>query len=252
MIIPNFHRRPVPLDREQHRHTTLAVPWSDWSIAAGMNSVFVAIGEMPQACHDFPIVFIPAGEGPEGRKEFAPVAVMGLTAGENLFVEGKAWRGRYDPMLLRCYPFAVARVDADRYAVCLDADWPGVQAGGQGERLFDEAGEPTEFTKSIRKTLEQFEGDVERTRQAMARLTELDLLRDMRFDGSLPDGKTINVDGFLAIDEAKVRALPDDKVLQLHREGLLQMIHAHWFSLSHLRRLLDWHARRIGALPVKH
>lgn len=252
MIIPNFHRRPVPLDREQHRHTRLAVPWSDWSIAADMNSVFIAVGEMPQACHDFPIVFIRAGVDAAGKPEYAPIAVMGLTAGENLFVQGKAWRSNYDPMLLRCYPFTVARVDAERYAVCLDADWPGVRSEGDGERLFDDSGAPSAFTKSIQQTLEQFETDVERTRHAMARLTELELLRDMQFNGTLPDGKQVNVDGFLAIDEAKVRALPDATVLQLHREGLLPMIYAHWFSLSHLRRLLDWHAQRAGALPAKH
>ena len=249
MIVPNFHRRPVPLDREQHLHTTLAVPWTDYSIVKTMNSVFVGGAEMHEACHDFPLVFIRAGKTEDGREEYAPIAVMGLTPGDNLYVEGTQWRSRYDPLLLRTYPFAVARVDANRYAVCLDADWPGVRPDGQGggERVVDDAGEPTALTRSIQQPRGEFEADVWRTRRAEARLSELGLLRDMRFNGTLPNGQEIHVDGFLAVDEAKVRELPDATVVQLHREGLFPLIHAHWFSLGHVRRLLDWHAQRIGA-----
>ncbi len=247
MIVAQLHKRPVALDRDTHRRLALAVPWSDWSIADGLNSVFLAIGEFQDACHDFPILFIRTGDAEPA--DYAPIAVMGLAPQENLFVDGGSWRSRYDPVVLRCYPFGIARLDGDRYAVCIDAGWDGLRPEGDGERLFDDAGEPTAFTQGIQRQLEAFEVDIERTRRAGHRLAELGLLREMRFDGTLGDGSKVGVDGFFAVDEAKVRDLPDDAVLALHREGLMALIHAHWFSLGHMRRLLEWRQQRLAAAP---
>ena len=130
--------------------------------------------------------------------------------------------------------------------MCIDAAWTGVRPDGDGERLFTDAGEPTAFTAGIQQQLEQFEADVERTRRALKVLAGHDLLREMRFDGTLPGGQKVAVDGFYAIDETKVRELPDEAVLALHRDGLFPLIHAHWFSLGHMRRLLQWRADRLA------
>lgn len=244
MIIPQLHHKPEPLDQVAHRKTTLAVPWSDWSIAGELNSLFIGAGEFVDACRDFAIVFVQAGSNDQGKTEYAPIVVFGLKPGENLYVDGKRWRGTYEPVLLRCYPFCITRVDAERYAVCLDMAWKGVDAVDGGQRIFDDEGKPTEFTGRVQKLLEVFEGDVARTRQATHRLAELDLMRPMRFDATLPDGQKLVVDGFYTVDEAKMGAMPDATVLDLHRTGLLAMIHAHWFSLGHMRRLLDWRVER--------
>jgi hypothetical protein len=66
----------------------------------------------------------------------------------------------------------------------------------------------------------------------------------MRFDATLPDGSTVSVDGFLTVDEKKLAELPDAKVLEFHKNGVLGLIHAHQISLRHMRRLVDWHLVR--------
>jgi hypothetical protein len=68
----------------------------------------------------------------------------------------------------------------------------------------------------------------------------------------LPDGRQHSVDGFLTVDEAKMQALPDATVGQLHRDGILGLVHAHWLSMGNMRRLVDWHAARdaAGQLPA--
>lgn len=249
MIIPQLHHKPVPLDQVAHRKTTLAVPWDDWSIAGELNSLFIGAGEFVDAGRDFAIVFVEAGKDDKGATEYAPIVVLGMAAGENLYLDGKRWRSTYEPVLLRCYPFCIARVDAERYAVCLDTAWKGVDAADAGQRIFDDDGKPTEFTVGVQKMLEMFEGDVARTRQATRRLAGLDLMRPMRFDATLPDGQKLVVDGFFTVDESKIGALPDETILDLHRTGLLALIHAHWFSLGHMRRLLDWRVERNAAAP---
>mgnify|MGYP003345910766 CR=1 FL=1 len=55
-------------------------------------------------------------------------------------------------------------------------------------------------------------------------------------------GEKLDVEGFLALDEKKYQELPDDKVLQLHRNGLIAMIEMHRLSLAHMNRLAGKYA----------
>lgn len=245
MINPLLHRQPVVVDRNLHRTTRLRLPVTDWSVAHQMNAVFVAAAEFGDVSRDFPIVFVRTGDAEDGKPAIAPIAVLSLVQNDNLYVEGGTWRAPYIPAVLAVYPFAVGRINAERFAVCFDASWSGVSTE-EGEPLFDEKGEPSAMLQRAQAQLEQLETQVQRTRLMGRRLLELDLLRDMRFDATLPDGKKFAVDGFLTVDEAKLAALPDAAVLELHRSGLLGLLHAHLVSLGHTRKLLDWHLRRMA------
>lgn len=244
MIIPELHRQPVAVNGEKHKRTVLKVPVTDWSKVAPMNAVFVTAAECPQLASEYPIVFIAAGKDDKGNSDYAPIAVLGLAKGENLYLDGATWRATMLPGQMAMYPLCVARVGNDRYAVCIDESWSGVAGDGPGERLFTDAGEPTEFTRRMQGTLEKLEAQVDQTRAIGRRLAELNLLRERRFDATLPDGRKIAVDGFFMVDEAQVKALPDDQLLTLHRDGLLGLIHAHWISAGHMRRLLHWRMER--------
>ena len=85
--------------------------------------------------------------------------------------------------------------------------------------------------------LENFENEVERTRQACDRLMELELLQEMRFDATLPNGEKLAVDGFMAVDEKKLLELPDAQVVELVRNGLMSLIEMHRVSMSNMNRL---------------
>lgn len=244
MIIPQLHRQVAPLDRGAHRMLRVR-PLEDWGIAGKLNSVFIAVTEFVDACREYPIVFVRAGTDAAGQVQVAPVAVFGLSAEENLFLDGPRWRGHYVPAVLRLYPFAMGRLDAENFAVCIDTGWPGLSPT-EGQALFDAKGEPSEFTRRIIGQLEGYEGEVQRTQKVGERLMALGLLRDMRFDMTTPEGRTFAVDGFMAIDEEKYKALPDDVVLELHRSGVLALLHAHRVSLHNMRRLAEWKVQRLA------
>jgi hypothetical protein len=244
MIVPELHRKPVPLDREKHRQTRVRLPVQDWSHATGLNALFVTAAEISNVACDHPVVFIKAGQDDKGAVDYAPIAVLGMGAGENLFVEGGRWRGHFMPALLGTYPFCVARVGDDRYAVCIDESWSGLASEGPGDRLFGDDGEPTEFMRRVQGELERLETQIDQTRALGRRLAALDLLRDKRFDATLADGRKLAVDGFLTVDEERLKALPESELLALQRDGVLPLIHAHWVSLGQMRRLLAWRAER--------
>lgn len=247
MIVPQLHRQPVPVDTQTHGATRVRLPVTDWSHLAQTNALFLTAAECVHAACDYPIVFIKAGVDDKGETDYAPIAVLGMSAGENLYLEGGRWRALHLPALMGTYPFCVARAGQERYAVCLDAASSALANEGEGQRLFDDAGQPTEFSRTVQAELEKFESQINATRNIARKLAALGLFSERRFDATLPDGRRLAVDGFYTVEEEKLRQLPEATVLELHRDGLLTFIHAHWVSLGQMRRLLEWRVARESA-----
>jgi hypothetical protein len=244
MINNALHREPVALDRQQHKHLKIdRTAMGDFSPMSRLNSYFINAVEFADACKEYPIVFVRAGQGENSKAEVAPVAVFGLAQGENLFIDGTRWVAEYVPAQLRAYPFAMARLDDKQYAVCIDRSWRGL-VEGEGTALFEADGQPSAWLADVQKFLETLETELQRTRAFCARLVDLGLLQDMRFEATLPDGNKVNVDGFLALDEKKLAALPDATVVELHKNGILALIHIQQVSMGNMKRLLDRRLKR--------
>lgn len=247
MIDRNVYRQPAGLDRVQHRTLRSTRAFGDLAAAAGVNALFVAAVEFADASREYPIVFIAAGddEAAPGKTHVAPMAVLGLGRGENLYWDGTRWDARYVPAMLRRYPFAMANAAPEQLAMVIDRGWPG-WSESDGEPLFDAAAEPSPKLAEMRDFCQRFEAEVQRTRVACATLRDEGLLREMRFDATLPDASKLAIDGFMTIDEAKLAALADSKIVELQRSGLLVLIHLHLASLPLMRRLVERRLARPG------
>ncbi|WP_428505968.1 SapC family protein [Roseateles sp.] len=253
MSTPPLYGNLVPLDREAHKKLRLKTELSTVDRVVGQNSLFLAAVEFAEACKEYPIVFVRVGETPtDGSKQaVAPLAVLGLKPGSNLFVKDGKWTGNYVPAFMRRYPFAMARLDQneDQVAVCFDSEWPGFSET-EGSSLFADDGQPTEFLLNAKNFLESFEQESERTRAICNHLVELDLLRDMRFEATMGNGEKLDVEGFLAVDEQKLAELADDKVVQLHRNGLLALLEMHRVSMGNMSRLAMQHTNAAAAVAA--
>jgi hypothetical protein len=246
LINQNLHMQPTALDSVTHRSLKLRMPVTDWTVGDKLNAMFVAAAEFGDVCREFPIVFVKAGKEEDGSDAIAPIAVFGLVQNENLYLAGERWRAQYMPAVLRAYPFCIARIDAERFAICVDTAWKGTSLL-EGEPLFTEDGQQGELLKQMAPYLETLEAEIQRTRLVGKKLLELGVLRDMRFDATLPDGRQHTVDGFLTVDANKMTELSDTVVGELHRSGILGLVHLHWVSLGNMRRLVDWHVERAAA-----
>lgn len=247
MIDAALFTSPVPLDRVQHRAKRLKPQTLRFDRTAAMNALFVTAVEFIDAAREYPIVFIEAGQGADGQRDVAPMAVLGLKPGENLMLQPDgSWAARYVPALLRGYPMGLARTDPQGYVVVVDGGADAL-SDTEGALLFDAQGNPTAELEERRKFLEQIEMEAERTRLFGRTLIEHELLQPMRFDATLPDGQQLTVDGFLAVDEAKLGTLPAEKLQALHANGVLGMIYAHRFSLGLMRTLVE---RRLARAPA--
>lgn len=251
MINPLLFKKAVAIEAGAHRSVRIKPASRDWSVARELNAMFLATAEFADASADYPIVFVDAGADAQGVRQVAPIAVFGLQEKENLYVEDGRWRVSYIPALLQAYPFGIARLDESRVAVVMDESWSGWSTS-EGTPLFDDQSQPSDYLKGMRDQLERVEAEIQRTRLFGKLLLDADLLASMRFDATLGDGQKIAVEGFLAVDEKKLGALPDAKVVEFHRNGVLGLIHAHQISMRHMRRLIGWRQarERDAAAPV--
>jgi hypothetical protein len=244
VIIGSLHKQMVALDRHLHRNLKIHQPQMDWSVAAGLNALFVAGTEFGDVCREYPILFVRAGADAQGKALMAPISAMGLAPKENLFLQGTAWRAAYIPALLRAYPFAIGRAGAEQRGVLsVDIGWSGLSQT-EGLPLFDEAGEPSQHLQTMQQQLEHIELEVQRTRELGNLLVAKDLLREMRFDAELPDGEKLKVDGFFAVEEKQLAKLSEADLVAMHRSGVMGLIYAHLVSLGNLRKLVQWRAER--------
>jgi len=90
------------------------------------------------------------------KESFAPVAVLGMAQGENLFDLGGSWaKNVYVPAYVRRFPFCMAKVTLDSVQqpnrlICVESDHLDDSAG---EPMFDAQGQPVEKWKAIERLL---------------------------------------------------------------------------------------------------
>jgi len=241
-----FYQRPVPLNADVHRTVRLSPSDGSFSFCAKTNSVPLAAVEFFDTAREYTIAFT----GQEGGPQF-PIALVGVRQNENLFVspEGR-WKGRYVPAFVRRYPFVLAeKQDAEDFNVYLDEAYPGFGAP-DGERLFTDQGEHTPLLKQALEFLSTYQGEIKRTRLFVERLQSLDLLVPRVLEVQRRGDAPLVLRGFSVVDEQRLQALDDAKLLDLTRSGLLAWVHAHLMSLGNVANLaehLDARARAEAA-----
>ena len=234
MSAPLFYSNPIALNSETHRNLKIKPSDEGWKFSARTNSVLLAGAEFPEACKHFPIVFAKiAGD------QVLPMAMLGFRDMENLFVDaGGRWKGEYVPAYIRRYPFVLAKGPAggENFTVCIDESYPGFGAD-EGQPLFNDKGESTDYLKAVLTFLQEFQTQIERTALFLNTLRELDLLTEVSANVQLPSGERFSMAGLMMVDERKLQALPDDKVMRLFRSGELAWIYSHLLSIGNFNRL---------------
>lgn len=237
-----YYERPVLLNRDKHRGKRVRAS-TNFAFTRNANSLFLAAVEFNEACKHFAIVFT---RGASGRLQ--PVAVMGLRARENLFVEAdNRWSAGYVPAFVRRYPFVLAELPGQAMGVCIDEAYEGLN-DSEGELMFDAQGQETPFLRNAVEFLSRYQQEHLRTEAFCRRLEQAGLLMEMSARADLVDGRSFTVGSLLVVDETKLMALGDAAVLSLFRAGDLHLIAMHLLSLSNLQLLVDRMAQRKSPL----
>lgn len=212
---------PAALSAERHRNLKLQRSAS-LRHAVGYHAVTLVAAEIPKAGRSYPVLFARQDD------KVQPVALLSLVEGENQFLEGDTWLAEYVPAAIRAYPFRLAgeQVLIDESAAMLSET--------EGDALFAEDGQPAACLTGAIDFLREFYVADAATRAWCERISTLGLLGERQAEIVSPQGVRYRVDGFWAVDEAKLATLSDDVLAALVKDGSLALIYAHLLSLEGL------------------
>ncbi len=209
------------------------------------NAIPISHTEFQLVAREYPIVFTSG----DGSKSFAAVAVLGITAGENLFHSGNGWeRNVYVPAYARRYPFCMAKVTLDKVEqkkrlICVEKS----VLDDAGEAMFDADGKATERWTQLERLLTEYEADLERGRDMCALLSDYGLLEPFSMQATLnkdKGGGAMQLTGMHRVAEKNLENLNAAQLKNLMRKGVLARIYMHLLSLENFARLLERKAVR--------
>ncbi len=234
MELPIFYKKPVVLSSETHAGLRLQ-SGNDFRFATGSNSVPLTAAEFGQACHEYPIVFV------QDKETINPVAILGLKDKQNLFVDEKGyWNANYVPAYVRRYPFILGTKEDNpsEFTLCIDEAHTGFNRD-QGERLFLEDGEQSDFLKKVVTLVQEYQTHSRLSADFAKRLLDWDLLQPLQANVEMRTGDKLSLTGFMAVDEKKLRALSAERLAELMQQDGLGVIYYHLLSLNNFARLVD-------------
>ena len=229
---PLFYQNPVALHPAAHGAAGLAEAL-DYGFARKTNAIPISLSESPIAALSYPIAFTTEG----GAR---PVAVVGLRDDENLFVDtdGNWLQGAYVPAYVRRYPFILAEYgEGEGVQLCIEND-PEVLVPEGGRPLFSD-GEPSRLVRSAFDLCKSLRAADLATAPFVEALLACGVLEGRAATVKLPTGGDVTMAGFATIDEAKLRALPDEAFLLLRRQGWMSAVYAQIQSTLNWARLGD-------------
>ncbi len=231
--LPLFYKSLVPLSTQFHPNHGL-FPQDNLAFTRVTHAIPLTVDEFPVAQRSFPIVF-GMGENP------APLALLSLIDGLNLFLDadGKWQEGAYLPAFVRRYPFMLAKLgpDAAELSLCFD-DTSGIVTAEGPDKLFDGEAK-TPVVDRVLDFCGQFEAAVTRTRSFMDEMEKLELLTDGEVTIQQPGNEPAVYRGFRMVAEERVQNLRGDQARKMVQSGLMGLIYAHLFSLSHITSLFE-------------
>ncbi len=224
----------VPVNKERHARKKVK-PSSDFRFASSFHIAYVTTHEFARAASIYPVVFLEDKQ----NDSYRPVVLLGLDAGENLFVDAQGqWAGSYIPAIIRRYPFALVKAsDADQYIVCVD-EASALLNDTEGAALFDEAGQPTQVIENVKRYLGELQQMDQITGEFVTFLVQNNLLTPLNMRVNAAD-QVRNITGCYAINEERLNNFSDAKFLEVRQKGYLPAMYAHLISLSQIERLVS-------------
>jgi len=238
-----MYKSLVPINKARHEGKKVKQV-QGFDFASGFHIASIMVHEFARAASLYPVVFLEDKD----QDSFRPVVLMGLDAGENLYVgaDGK-WQASYIPAIIRRYPFALASTgEQDKFTVCID-EGSDLISDSEGVPLFNEQGEPAEALENVKRYLgelqqmDAFTGEFCKYMVANNMLTPLNM-RVRQAD------QVKNINGCYVINEERLNGLSVERFAELRDKRYLPAVYAHLLSLAQIERLMTLKDERQGTM----
>ena len=229
----------VPVNKSRHARTRIRQV-DGFGFASNFHIASVMVHEFARAAATYPLVFLED----KAQDAFRPVALLGLDAGENLFVDAAGkWHASYVPAIIRRYPFALASAGQEgQFTVCIDEGSPLV-GETEGVALFDEKGEPTEAIENVKRYLGELQQMDAFTKAFCGWFAEHNLFIPLNMRVREAE-RVKNITGCYVINEERLNNLSNERFLELREKRYLPAVYAHLMSLAQMERLMTLQQER--------
>lgn len=221
-LIMKAFKKAIALDSTLHRELRVKLP-DNYLFMQDVEVVPLTYSEILTATMYFPVMF--------GSQEGAifPFAVIGIN-GKNIFInqDGK-WKVDAIPNVCKHYPFGVVKEGKD-YTIIFDETY----SSEEGERLFDEEGNDTEFFSKIKTKLTELARDFYDSEEFSNELLNSGLLKQLNLDVDTKLGKMQFRNMFMANIEA-LSGIQPEKLYSLNARGYILILHAQYLSLRNFK-----------------
>lgn len=233
-----------PITRERHGEKKW-LRFKNLSFATEASLTPVGISETLNAARVFPLGFVEIA----GRLSLS--AIMGLKAGQNLFVGANGrWLAQHLPIAFQHYPFSLGKAGDQNNALFVD-EASGLlidnAVGEEGFPVFDAEGNATAETKQVLEQLGTARRGFEVVQHACAVIAAKGLLEPWPVVYKEND-KEIRIEGIQRISEPALNALPAAELVALREAGGLAIAYCQLFSIGNVGTLMQLMAARAKAV----
>ena len=237
--LPLFYKDLMPLNMREHEkwraRRSETAPWM-----VGQHAIPLTVDEFVLAQRDYPIVLRRKDDG------WRAFALLGLDAGENLFLDGASWRARYVPALAQRGPFSIGvSGEGDEPMIHIDMDHPRVSRS-DGEPLFRDHGGNAPYLDHVARVLQVIYAGAEIAPAMFAEFEAAGLIAPVTLEIELPDGRKYRVPDCHTIDAAALAGSDGATLAALSARDFLRA--AVWIgsSLGNVARLIELKVRADG------
>lgn len=108
----------------------------------------------------------------------------------------------------------------------------------QGHRLY-EGGRASPTAERILRFCLSFDEQLHASAVLYQRIADAGIFVDQHAQVNLPDGTKTRIGGFSIVDERKLAALPDEEFLKLRKNGVLNLVFCHLWSMRSWNNILQ-------------
>ena len=241
--MPQFFSRVVGVNPGLHGHLRLDRSVG-YGFSKGAQSVPIGLGEFEVVAQHYPIVFA-SGPNP------APVALLGLGEGDNLFLnpDGSWRRDAYVPAYVRAFPFIfVEDANSKTVYVGMEADAACLREDN-GQPMFED-GQPTPVLTESINFCSAFRDNLNAANAFARALDTAGLLEEEEAAINFTAGGGTRIRGFKIFKPEKLDQVSDDTFLDWRRRGWLGPLYSHIFSAARWGRLIELAASTRAAMPT--
>lgn len=228
----------VLLDNVTHKDLKI-IQRRGTALGDGVNYSVVIPWEFSQVVSSYPIFFRKIA----ATNQFEPVALLGFTQHENLFVTEAGWDDSYIPLSVERMPFMIgytqdSETGQRQPVVHIDIDHPRVSES-EGSPVFLEHGGNSPYLEQINSMLAELMNGVTVSKRFTDLLQAEDLLEPFTLKIQLDNGQHIEMSGFYTINQMVLRELNGEQLARLHSQNFLELIYMSIASMGNIKKLID-------------